>query len=331
MAAPGNNIKRTFFAVIAMITLLLPATFGQDEQDPSEINIGIPVYSQYLHNGLIINPAYAGTRGALSGFLSVRKQWFGIEGSPTLESLSLHAPMKDEKVAIGLSAQFLQYGLTRTSNLYGSYAYHIKLDKGKISFGMRAGLDVSNTNYSGISYIPPSGGPDDPVFTAEEKPYILPNAGAGVWYYNDELFAGLAIPSFLGYKKSPSGKVSPGFGFNNLSFIITAGGLINAGELLKIKPSFLANISPDKGKKVSQFDLNANFIIADLVWLGASYRLSEQVLVAIAQFQVNSQIMVGVSYDYAIGRMQTYSDGSFEFIVRYDFGSKISITNPRYF
>lgn len=321
-----------FLAAASVLLALTPARVSaQQDQEPSRIVLAIPVSSQYLHNGLIINPAYAGTRGALSGFMSVRRQWLGIEGSPVLESLSLHTPMKDEKVAIGINAQFLQYGLTRTSGIYGNYAYHIKLDKGRVSFGLRAGLDMSNTNYSKISYIPPDGGPDDPVFATEDKPYILPNAGAGVWYYNDELFGGIAIPSFLDYRKSASGKVSPGFSFSSLSFIVTGGGLLNLSDILKLKPSFMANISADPGRKISQLDLNMNFIIADLVWLGASYRTSEQVLVAISQLQVNSQLMVGLSYDYAVGRMRTYSNGSLEFVVRYDFGSKVSILNPRYF
>lgn len=42
----------------------------------------VPVTSQYLTNGLVINPAYAGTREALSANLSYRKQWAKINGAP---------------------------------------------------------------------------------------------------------------------------------------------------------------------------------------------------------------------------------------------------------
>ena len=329
--------KRNISFISAILSVLLLSlsvcASAQDESatEPTDINIGIPVYSQYLHNGLIVNPAYAGTRGALSGFLSYRKQWFGIEGSPMTESISLHTPMKDEKVAVGLMAQFMQFGFTRSSNLYGSYAYHIKLEKGRLSFGLKAGFDMSNTNYGKLSYTDLSTAPPDPVFTSEDKPYILPNAGVGVYYYNDDFFAGLTIPSFLGYQKSPSGKVSPNLSFGNNNFIITAGGLLSVSDLLKIKPSMLINFSLNETEKISQFDINTNFIIADLVWLGAAYRISEQVLVGIAQLQVNSQLMIGLSYDYPVGRMQSYSNGSCEFVIRYDFGSKVSVSNPRYF
>jgi len=321
-------------AILSVLFLALSAPAGaQDEPagEPTDLNIGIPVYSQYLQNGLIVNPAYAGTRGALSGFLSYRKQWFGIEGAPMTESISLHTPMKDEKVAVGLMAQFMQFGFTRSSNLYGSYAYHIKLEKGQVSFGLKAGFDMSNTNYNKLSYTDLTTAPPDPVFTSDDKPYFLPNAGVGVYYYNDEFFAGLTIPSFLSYQKSPSGKVSPGLSLGHNNFILTAGGLISVSDLLKIKPSMLINFSLDKAEGISQLDINTNFIIADLVWLGAAYRISEQVMVGIAQLQVNSQLMIGLSYDYPVGRMQSYSNGSCEFVIRYDFGSKVSVSNPRYF
>ena len=44
--------------------------------------------------------------------------------------------------------------------------------------------------------------PDDPVFTANDKPYVLPNVGAGVYYFSDKIFAGVSVPSFLSYRKT---------------------------------------------------------------------------------------------------------------------------------
>jgi Type IX secretion system membrane protein PorP/SprF len=68
-----------------------------------------------------------------------------------------------------------------------------------------------------------------------------------------------------------------------------------------------------------------------MVWLGGSWRTSEQVLVGILQLQLNQQLMFGFSYDYPVGRMNTYSKGSSEFIIRYEFGYRVSTANPRYF
>jgi hypothetical protein len=59
--------------------------------------------------------------------------------------------------------------------------------------------------------------------------------------------------------------------------------------------------------------------------------MSEQVIVAILQVQANPQLMFGFSYDYPFGRMNSYSKGSTEFILRYEFRYKVSAANPRYF
>jgi len=268
-----SNIKKSFFRKtwLASLTVLLAGIqlTGQSD-DMTRINLGFPVYSQYLQNGMAINPAYTGTREVLSGFMSYRIQWMGTNGSPLLQSVSLHSPMKNDKVGLGLTAQFLSYGTTKSTSLYGSYAYHIRLREGRLSFGMKAGADLSNTDYTGLLL----NDPDDPVFKTNDQSLVLPNAGAGVYYYTDRYYAGLAIPSFLSYRRSSSGSATPYHSFSQYQFILTAGALIDISPVLKFKPSFLIDYSLNNTKKLAQFDINGNFIIGDLIWAGASYRIS---------------------------------------------------------
>ncbi|MBP5589809.1 MAG: type IX secretion system membrane protein PorP/SprF, partial [Bacteroidales bacterium] len=63
----------------------------------------------------------------------------------------------------------------------------------------------------------------------------------------------------------------------------------------------------------------------------ASYRTTEQVLVGLLQANINPQLSVILSYDVPTGRMNTYSKGSTEIAIRYEFGSKASTADPRYF
>jgi type IX secretion system PorP/SprF family membrane protein len=226
---------------------------------------------------------------------------------------------------VGLSGQFLQYGFSKSTSIYGYYAYHLKLSRGKLSMGLRAGFDMSNTNYSGIVLIDPN----DPVFATNDKPYILPNVGAGIYYYDRTFFAGAAVPSFLSYVKTSSGKISFDT-FKDFEVLVTAGALVSFSPAFRFKPSVFVDFSvPDPGK--TRIDLNANFIIYDFVWIGGSWRTSEKVAVGILQLQLNPQLMFGYSYDYPVGNMNTYSKGSHEVIVRYEFGYKVSAANPRYF
>jgi type IX secretion system PorP/SprF family membrane protein len=320
-----NKIKVLFCLFFLSFFTIIP---GQAIPDSTSISLGYPVYSQYLQNGLLINPAYAGTRGSLSTFLSYRLQWMGIPDAPVFQSISLNAPMKNDKVGLGLMAQFMKFGFTKSQNVYVSYAYHIKLKTGKLSFGLKGGFDRSNTDYSGILTTTKN----DPVFVSNDKPYFLPNVGAGIYYFSDRLFAGASIPSFLSYRKNSStGSVEAYHSFSNYDVIFSAGGLITFSQAFKFKPSVLIDYSFDKTKKLTQLDLNGNFILGDLIWLGGSYRTSEQVAVGILQVQLNPQFMFGFSYDYPAGRMNSYSKGSSEFILRYEFGYKVSSANPRYF
>ena len=312
---------------IFLFLFILNGVPGQAVPDSTGISLGYPVYSQYLQNGLLINPAYTGSRGALSTFLSYRMQWMGIKGSPVFQSVSLHTPMKNDKVALGIMAQFMQFGFTKSTSIYASYAYHIRVGKGKLSFGLKGGADMSNTDYTGI-LLTNSG---DPVFTVNDKPYVLPNVGAGLYYFSDKLFAGVSVPQFLSYRKTGTGSVQAFHSFNEYDLIFSTGGLFTFSKFLKFKPSLLIDYSLQNTKKLTQFDINGNFILADLIWLGGSWRTSEQVAVGILQVQLNQQLMFGFSYDYPVGRMNSYSKGSSEFILRYEFGSKVSAANPRYF
>lgn len=318
-----NRINTTLIILLISINARLA---GQTGTDQTKISLAYPVYSQYLQNGLLINPAYAGSREVLSLFLSGRLQWIGLKGAPLSQTLSIHSLSKSDRVGLGLTAQFMQYGFTKTSSVYANYAYHLRTGSGKLSLGLKAGFDMSNCDYSGIILIDPA----DPTFTSNEKPYFLPNVGAGVYYYDKKFFAGVAVPGFLSYIKNSSGTISFNT-FKDFDVYFTAGTLIPVvSSELKIKPSVFIDYSVQRTKKM-QTDLNLNFIIADFIWVGGSWRTSENVGVGILQVQLNPQCMFGVSYDYPLGSMNTYSKGSVEVILRYEFGYKVSAANPRYF
>jgi len=320
-------MKRGACALICFILLISSVK----SQSDSKISLGYPVFSQYLQNGLMINPAYTGTRGALSTFLSYRKQWMGVKGSPDIKSLSLHTPMKNDRVALGLIGQFMSYGYTHATSVYATYAYNVRVGKGKLSLGLKGGFDHSNSDYSGIR-LSTAG---DPVFTVVDKPYMLPNISAGAYYYNEKFFFGFAVPAFLSYNRTSLGGVQAYHSFNDYDFVFSAGALFSFSEFFRFKPSVLLDYSMAEVNGIKQLDLNGNIILADLVWVGGSWRTTEKVAVGILQVQVNQQLMFGFSYDYPVGRIDYLSkgfmNGSTEFILRYEFGYKVSASNPRYF
>jgi type IX secretion system PorP/SprF family membrane protein len=236
----------------------------------------------------------------------------------------MHSLLKNNHVALGLTLQTLQYGYTKGTSVYADYAYHITVGKSRLSMGLKAGFDMANSDYSGINliYTP------DEAFAGANK-YFMPNVGAGVYFYNNKFFIGAAVPTFLSYEKSSGGKVSLGT-FTQFDVQATAGALIKFADEFKFKPSVFVDYSLDKTKDM-RIDLNANFIICDLIWIGGSWRNSEKVAVGILQVQVSPQMMFGFSYDYPVGKGSTYPKGSVEGSLRYEFGYKVTAANPRYF
>lgn len=172
----------------------------------------------------------------------------------------------------------------------------------------------------------------DPVLPANGKlSYVFPNAGAGIYYFSRRVFAGVSVPSFLFYKSTGSGKTQAFHSFSEYDLLFSAGGLITFSPGFRFKPSVLMDLSLRDDRIINQLDLNGNFIIADMLWIGGSWRTSEQVAVAHLQVEIGQQLMLGFSYDYPVGRMNSYSKGSSEVVLRYEFGSKVSASNPRYF
>lgn len=323
------KVGKYLLMVAILLNVLLTGHSQSSGTGSTKISLAYPVYSQYLHNGLIINPAYAGSRDVLSLFTSMRKQWWGIEGAPTFGSVSLHTLLKGERVGLGISGQFMEYGLTKGQSVYASYAYHLKMGKGKLALGLRGGFDHSNTDYSSLKDDPSL--QNDPAFNTNIDPLMLPNVGAGLYFYGQRFFAGLAVPSILGYSMTSSGDPQMD-SFTEFDVTFASGALISFSEFLRFKPSVYV-VYPLQTTSEMRIDINANFILADILWIGGSWRTNENVIVGIIQFQATQQMMFGYSYDYPVGSssLSTFSKGSHELVLRYEFGRRVSASNPRYF
>ncbi len=283
-----------------------------------------PVYSQYLLDGLVINPAYTGTREALTASLSFRRKTMDFAGAPMMGTFSLHSPLKNDRIALGLMSHFQTYGVTTKASVFATYAFHIKTRNGRWSLGIKAGADMVNNDYSGVTTVDP-----DPAFTEAISSYTLPNIGVGVYYSSDLFFAGLAVPEMFSYRENSS---RSGFEFyhdyENYYFMGTAGGLLSFTKGFRFKPSVLVRYSLNNPLLI---DINGNFIISDFLWIGASWRLGEEVIVGILEFQVSQQFKIGYAYEYNLGNISTFVGGTHEVAMRYEFGKTISAANPRYF
>jgi type IX secretion system PorP/SprF family membrane protein len=278
-----------------------------------------PVYSQYMFNGLAINPAYAGSREALSINALYRSQWSGFDGAPHTSTFSIHTPLKNEKVALGLLIYHDKFGVTDQTAMLGSYAYRIKMGNGKLSMGLQGGVIFQQYNWNNINTIQQN----DQAFSGSYK-LTLPSTGTGIYYYSEKYFAGISLPQLMVFNSSSA--------FDRKSvryktYFFTAGYNFILNSNIKIKPSFLL-----KYEKVSlaQLDLNSWLTYKDKIGIGLSYRSSDA-LVFLLSFQASRQFSIGYSYDKSFNRLSSYNNGSQEIVMTYDFKYIVKAISPRSF
>jgi type IX secretion system PorP/SprF family membrane protein len=220
---------------------------------------------------------------------------------------------------------YLTYGVTKDVGIYGFYAYSIRYGHGKLSMGLKAGFDLSNTNYNRLRF--PDGNPADPLLSGDMK-YSLPNMGVGFYYYTEKYFVGLSVPSLLTYKRDEADQFSVTPDYSLFRTYLTAGTLVRVADMFKVKPSVLIRYSMHEPLEV---DLNANLIFADMLWFGCSFRIAEKAAVALLDLQVTPQLKVGYSFDYQLGHLNNYTSGTHEVSLRYEFAFAVTATSPRYF
>jgi type IX secretion system PorP/SprF family membrane protein len=287
------------------------------------------MFTQYMFNGLVLNPAYAGSRDALNATALYRNQWVGIEGAPKTITFSMHAPVRNEKIGLGLIFSNDRLGITNTNNVGLNYAYRIKFkNKGTLSLGLQASVLQYTADFSSIRHSF-SSSVFDPAFTQNINRW-LPNFGTGIYYYTNKFYAGASMPNIISNKLNGEGAV---FQIGDRAqqyrhLFLTTGYVFDLNKSLKLKPSILMKFV--QGAPI-EFDFNANLWLFDMFAVGLSYRTRDSID-ALFEFQVTPQLGIGYAYDYTLTPLGKYTSGSHEIMVRYEFGFKKSrIITPRYF
>ena len=283
-----------------------------------------PLTSQYLFNPLVINPALAGNREAMSISILHRDQWLGFEGAPRTETLSIHAPMRKEKVGLGLSLMLDRVGVSSTNLIEGSFAYRIPIKEGTLSFGLGGGLVVARNHWTDLVAVHP----DDPGIPNEDGTYIYPDFSIGANYQNSSFFVALSLPMFLTHQfNTTTHRFELVNDFGNYNYHLQAGYLFRLAENWKVLPSLLIRYAP---AAYPQADINSYVIYRDKIWLGASFRTNKS-LIGLIMYQLNNQFSLGYSYDMGWGSTGRSMGGTHEIMIRYDFKYTIDVISPRYF
>lgn len=278
------------------------------------------MYTQYMFNGLAINPAYAGTGDALSASALVRRQWVGLEGAPTTETISVHAPVQSKNIGLGLTVSMDQIAVTRQTGVYGAYSYRIPVRNGYLSAGLQVGFSAVRADYSEVYTLG-----QDPTFQQLYSQF-LPNAGVGLFYYNSVFYAGLSAPLLIENKMESNGT---DIFTQRRHYFFTSGMVFSLSDGVKAKPNILVKVV--EGSPVS-VDYNVNFLLNNTVWLGVSYRGPESINF-LMELNINKRFRVGYAYDHIIqNTLKTVTTSSHEILLNYRVSlTKKGVVNPRTF
>jgi type IX secretion system PorP/SprF family membrane protein len=275
-----------------------------------------------MFNGLAINPAYAGSHEVLSATALMRFQNVGLKGAPQTQTFTLHTPLLNKRVALGMLAIHDQIGVINQTGIHFSYAYRVPIsEKIVLSMGLQGGMGVYDAKYTELD-VPPT---NDPAF-AQDVHEVRPNIGAGLYLYSQEYYVGLSMPHMINNMFDRGEQFETVY--QNKPIILTAGYVFPIHRLLKLKPSFLLKYIDDRPV---EFDLNASMLFDEVLWAGVSYKSTKTVSI-IAQAQVTDQLQFGYSYQITAGPIRTVELGSHELMLNYRFKyNKKGIVSPRYF
>ncbi|SHG35553.1 type IX secretion system membrane protein, PorP/SprF family [Flavobacterium segetis] len=279
-------------------------------------------YTQYMYNTINVNPAYAGSRGAMSIFALHRTQWVGLDGAPVTNAVSINTPLNESNLGFGVSLINDKIGPTIANNFSTDLSYTIPTSKiFKLSFGIKATLRMFDLDVSKLNSVDAT---DTSLQNMNNK--VSPNIGAGIYWHSDNAYLGLSVPNFIESNHYNDNEVV--INKEKINYYLMAGLVIDLSDSVKFKPALLTKIV--QGAPL-QIDVSGNFMFMDKFVVGVAYRWSAA-MSTIVGFQVTDGIYIGYGYDHETTNLNNYSFGSHEILLRYELFSNISkITTPRFF
>lgn len=294
-----------------ILLLSLVALYGFSQQ--------LPQYTQYMLNEMAINPAVAGKDEFADVRSNNRYQWIGITDAPRTYMLTLHGPIKDKNMGLGMNLYTDIVGPTRRTGLNFSYAYHMKLKEDMfLSMGLSAGILQWGIDGSKL-YLRDEG--DENLLSTYQTTYV-PDFGAGIYFHKkDRFYVGLSLPQIY---QAPI-KLYEGAGKNSKivnHFNLNAAYKFDLGDDFKIEPSFLVKYAIPAPPKL---DIGARVIYQEQIWLGGAYRHNDAFTALIGYFYKN-YLMIGYSYDFTTTNIKKYTSGTHEIMLGIRFSKKQAST-----
>jgi type IX secretion system PorP/SprF family membrane protein len=304
-----TTMRKIFIAFFISTTFV---TFGQQDEQ----------MSLYMYNPLYFNPAYAGSRDAISTVALARFQWVGYKGAPMSQWFSAHAPILHKSMGIGGHVINDQIGSRTRTSVYLDVNSSIQLNKNqdRLAVGITGGFDAMGYDFSNSTVIDQT----DPYYGSSFST-TKPNFGAGIYYYGKKHYVGFSVPRLFESKIEVNNILEK---ITKRHFFVSAGYVFDLNSVFKLKPSTLIKYTPNSPITI---DANVSLLMYDKLWTGLMYRFHEAMGVNIV-YNIKQTFSVGYVYDFPINGLRSYQSGSHEIMLQFDIKpKKQALTSPRYF
>lgn len=322
-------MKRLKIITVIGLLAIMPSVTGQQ----------FPMYSQYVMNGFLLNPSYAGSDYYTTFGLTVREQWLGIPDAPSTYAAAFQTrilnnsyitktttvrkkidrPTKGGRVGLGGYVFSDHNGIMHRTGFQFAYAYHLPIeDEKQLSFGLSLSAYQYFVDINGA--VMPEDVYDEFLANYDQVVYI-PDANFGVSYTTRRFFAGFAMTNLL------RGTLMIGNGGENGNsqlghYFLTGGIKFYPGSTdWIIEPSVMIK-SSDMLLKALQLDITTRVYYKEDYWLGVSYRTQDAVIL-LAGVKVD-RFYLGYAFDFTLSDIRSYTYGTHELTVLARFGD-----NPR--
>jgi type IX secretion system PorP/SprF family membrane protein len=281
-------------------------------------------FSQYMHNRMLYNPAFAGDREIPGFSFHSRQQWMSWEGSPSANLLMAHTRLKNKNAGIGVSFSYDRMGPVQHAGFSGAYSYTIQVtDKSRLMMGLQGEMRILQIRLSQLQLVDQG----DLLFEVDPGMKVQPNVGFGINYQFQNYSVNFSIPRILNSKLSPYEGETSKWSRTHRVFYLEASSGHNISESIKLKPSVLVALASGTSPFV---ELAGMFLYREKFGAGMFYRF-DKTLGGMIRYNHQDRITVGYSYDVSLGYTQ-YNAGTHELFLGYNFPfNRVKTVSPRKF
>lgn len=296
----------------------------------------VPMYSQYIMNGYLINPSFAGLDGYSTVTLTAREQWIGLPQNPATYAASFQTrilknsyiskstavkkriikPSKGSRVGAGGYVFNDNNGIMRRTGLQAIYAYHINLGNSEdyqrnLSFGLAMTAYQFAVNTDNLIY-----DMDDPLLNTYDRSVFIPDFNFGTSYSTSRYYIGFAMTSLL-RGSLIFGDVENSKRHEIGHFYLTGGVKFPVSANWTIEPSAYIK-SSDMVLKSIQMDLTGRVYYKNDYWAGLSWRTNDALILLLGLKY--DRFYFAYAFDFTLTDIRRQSNGTHELTVAVKFG-----------